>query len=169
MTVEEIAGGRRSRSVAKAPRSGRRTGHARDRGAARRRPPVSPSYLELMRAYPVRPIRSERELDRAIAVVDSLLSRENPLDRDGQDYLDILSHEIERYEAVAYPMPAVSGADMLRYLMDAHENTLSEVSEGTGIAVSTLSAILNNKRGLNIAHIGLLAPYFGVEQGVFLD
>ena len=80
-----------------------------------------------------------------------------------------LSHEIERCEAAAYPMPAVSGAAMLRHLIEAREATLSEVAAATGIAVSTLSAVLAKKRKLNLAHIGVLAPYFGVRPGVLLD
>ena len=34
---------------------------------------VSPLYLKLIRKFPLRPIRTEEELDRAIVVVDSLV------------------------------------------------------------------------------------------------
>lgn len=130
---------------------------------------ASESYLALARVYPIHPIRSEVDLDHAIAVLDRLQSRREPLDTQEQDYLESLSHEIERYEAEAHPMPAVSGADMLRHLMDAHEVNLSAVAEATGIALSTLSAVLNNKRKLNTNHIPALARHFGVEPAVFLD
>lgn len=133
-----------------------------------RHPRVSKSYLALVRAYPIHPIRSEPDLDEAIAVLDSLQSRPAPLDSQEQDYLDCLAHEIERYEAEAHPMPAVSGAEMLRHLMDAHETNLSEVAHQTGIALSTLSAVLNQKRKLNLAHIKALAACFGVEPAVFV-
>ena len=45
----------------------------------------------------------------------------------------------------------------------------SEVARGAGIAVSTLSAILNGKRKLNLDHIARLARYFGLEQAFFVD
>jgi HTH-type transcriptional regulator / antitoxin HigA len=135
---------------------------------ARRRPRASAAYLALAKVFPIQPIRSEEELDLAIAVLDKLLSRRKPLDDQEQGYLESLSHEIERYEAAAHPVPDVSGPAMLRHLLDAREATLSEVAEATGIALSTLSAILNNKRQLTLGHISKLAPYFGVEPGVFV-
>jgi HTH-type transcriptional regulator/antitoxin HigA len=58
---------------------------------------------------------------------------------------------------------------MLRHLIDAKGVTLSEVGARAGIALSTLSAVLNGKRKLNRGHIQKLAPYFGVAPGVFLD
>ena len=98
-----------------------------------------------------------------------LLCRAKPLNREEQDYVEILTHEIERYEAIAYPMPAVSPAAMLRHLLEARSVALSEVAQATTISLSTLSSVLNGKRELNLIHIRKLAPYFGVEPGVFLD
>jgi HTH-type transcriptional regulator/antitoxin HigA len=147
----------------------RTAGSAHPRRAKRRHRLASASYLKLVTAYPIHPLRSPEDLDEAVAVLDSLLSRRKPLDAREQDYLESLSHEIERYEAVAYPMPRVSGANMLRHLMEARGATLSEVAEATGIALSTLSAIWTGKRQLNRKHIQALASYFGVEPGVFFD
>jgi antitoxin component HigA of HigAB toxin-antitoxin module len=127
------------------------------------------AYLALASAYPIHPIRSSEDLDDAIAVVDKLLSRRKPLSPQEQDYIDCLSHEIERYESIAYPMPAVSGAAMLKHLIEARAETLSQVAKATKIAVSTLSEVRDNKRNLTLGHIRVLARYFGVEPGVFLD
>src|SRR5687768_11519046 len=92
----------------------------------RRKPAgASASYLALASAYPIHPIRSDDDLDNAIAMVDSLLSRPEPLDNQEQDYLESLGHEIERYEALAYPMPPLSESALLRQLMDARDATLS--------------------------------------------
>jgi HTH-type transcriptional regulator / antitoxin HigA len=109
----------------------------------------SSSYLALVAVYPIHPLRSEEDLDQAIAVIGKLLSRRKPLDAQEKDYLESLSHEVERYEEEGHPMPAVAEADMLRHLIDAREVTLLEVAEGTGIAVSTLSSVLSGKRRLN--------------------
>lgn len=130
---------------------------------------ASATYLALASAYPIHPIRSDADLDDASAMVDSLLSRPQPLDGQEQDYLDSLSHEIQRYEAEAYPMPALTVAELLRELMAARDATLSDVADGARIAISTLSSILNGKRKLNLTHVRQLATYFGVEPGVFLD
>jgi HTH-type transcriptional regulator/antitoxin HigA len=130
---------------------------------------ASAAYLALVSAYPIHPIRSDDDLDEAIAKLDELMSRPEPLEPQEQDYFDSLSHEIQRYEAETIIIPRVSGITMLRYLIEQRGVSLSRVAKATGIVVSTLSAILAGKRKLNLDHIRALAPYFGVEAEVFLD
>jgi HTH-type transcriptional regulator/antitoxin HigA len=72
----------------------------------------------LIRKFPLRPIRSEAELDRAIAMVDALSDRES-LTPDEHDYLLVLAQLIEQYEDERYPIPAISGVPMLRYLIES--------------------------------------------------
>jgi HTH-type transcriptional regulator/antitoxin HigA len=141
----------------------------KEAGELKRARRANSTYLALFRTFPIRPIRSENELDEAIAVVRDLFCRREPLNAHEQDYLDVLSHEIERYEAEAYPIPRVSEAAMLRHLLDAQGVSLSAAAEATGIATSTLSAVSNGKRKLNVKHIRQLSAYFGVEPGVFLE
>src|SRR5438046_400745 len=108
-------------------------------------------YLELVRQFPLRPIRSDAELDRAIAVVNSLVDREE-LTTDEDDYLEVLGDLVEKYETEHHPIPPVSDADMLRHLIEARGTTQAAVAAETGIAVSTVSEILAGKRGLNRRH-----------------
>src|SRR5438477_301595 len=88
-------------------------------------------YLELISQVPLRPIRSDEALDRAIEMVDALLDRED-LDQDEQDYLDVLSDLVERYEAEEYPIAPVSDAEMLRHLIEAKSVTQADVARETG-------------------------------------
>jgi HTH-type transcriptional regulator/antitoxin HigA len=127
------------------------------------------AYLALVRAHPLLPIRSEEDLDAALDVIDRLLTRDPPPDSAEEDYLEALAILVQSYEDEHYPMPPVSAAAMLRHLLDQHDKTLSQVAADTGLAVSTLSAVLNGKRQLNLRHIRKLAPYFGVEPAVFLE
>lgn len=128
--------------------------------------PVSASYLRLVRAFPLRPLRTEEDLDRAIEVIDSLLDREN-LNAAEADYLDVLGDLVERFEAEHDPIEDVSDADMLAHLIDAKGVTQADVARGTRIAVSTISEVLSGKRTLSRTHIGKLARYFGVAPGTF--
>ena len=61
-----------------------------------------------------------------------------------------------------------NGYSRIKYLMEQKDVTLSEVAKNTGIVASTLSAILANKRKLNLTHIKALACYFGVEIAAFV-
>lgn len=124
-------------------------------------------FLELVRRFPLRPIRSEEELDRAIAMIDSLIDK-GELNHDEDDYLDVLGDLVEKYETENHPMPPVSDAEMLRHLIEARETTHARVSAETGIAVSTVSEILSGKRGLSRKHIEALARYFRVSPSLFM-
>ena len=125
-------------------------------------------YLELVCQVPLRPIRSEAELDTAIATIDALLD----LDKrsgDEEDYLDVLSDLVEKYEDEHDPMPPVSGAEMLRFLIESQATRQTEVATETGIAESTISEILAGKREMNRKHIEALSRHFHVNPAVFMS
>ena len=124
-------------------------------------------YLALIRKLPLRPIRSEADLDRAIAMVDALSDRAE-LSPDEYDYLLVLSGLIEAYEDEHHPIPAASGVPMLRYLIEANGLAQARVAAGAGIAESVLSEILAGRRKLGVKHIAALAGYFKVDPGLFI-
>jgi HTH-type transcriptional regulator/antitoxin HigA len=124
-------------------------------------------YFELIRVFPLRPIRSDEELDRAIARVDALLASDD-LGAGEQDYLDVLGDLIEKYESTNHPIPDAPPADVLRHLIDARGVTQAKVAADNRIAESTISAILSGKRVPNRKHVMTLARYFKVSPAVFL-
>ena len=63
-------------------------------------------------------------------------------------------------------MPSCSGADMLRFLMDEHALTQSDLPEVGSQGV--VSEILNAKRELNVRQIRALAKRFHVSPAVFV-
>jgi HTH-type transcriptional regulator / antitoxin HigA len=123
-------------------------------------------YVELIMTFPLRPLRTDEELDRAIEMIDSLIIR-GDLEPGEQDYLDILTDIVEKYEAAEHPMPPVSDAAMLRHLIEARQLTQSKLATDVKIPMSTVSEVLNGKRRLNRKHIALLSQYFGVSPAVF--
>jgi HTH-type transcriptional regulator/antitoxin HigA len=126
-------------------------------------------YLELIHAFPLRPIRSERELDRAIYVINALLDR-GRLTSAEEDYLEVLSDLVERYEDRHHQRPTadLSDAEMLGHLLEAKEVTQAEVARATGMRESRISEVLSGKRTLTRTQIGKLAAYFRVSPAVFL-
>ena len=127
---------------------------------------VKDLYVDLVRRFPLRPIRSDEELDEAVQMVDSLLDRRN-LAPEEEDYLEVLGDLIKQYESESHPMPPVADAEMLRHLIEAKGVSQTELSQATGMADSTISEILKGKRSLNRNHIGKLARYFNVSPNVF--
>jgi antitoxin component HigA of HigAB toxin-antitoxin module len=85
-----FAEGRALKQTAAKPRVG-------EKRQANGRP--APPYLALIAAFPLRPLRSERDYDAAVAVLDALAVRpEGSLDSGEQDYLDTLTMLVEAYD-----------------------------------------------------------------------
>jgi HTH-type transcriptional regulator/antitoxin HigA len=129
---------------------------------------TSDRYFDLIQELPLRPLRSDTELDRAISMIDRLLTRDR-LEGDEEDYLDVLSDLVEKYEHERYPIEPVSGLDALRHLVESSGKTRAAVAAEAGLPESTLSEVLLGRRRLNTRHIGLLARYFRIDPGIFLD
>src|SRR5688500_2154185 len=94
-------------------------------------------------------IRKEREYDAAVIRLNELLdeigdNEKHPL----YSLLDTLSTLIHAYEEEHYPIPEASGADVLRFLMEEHELSQSDLPEIGSHGV--VSEILNHKRELNV-------------------
>lgn len=115
---------------------------------------------------PVLTIRNEYEYDLAIKRLNELLD-EIGTDEQHPFYslLDILGTLIHAYEEEHYPIPEATGTDILRFLMDEHGLTQSDLPEVGSQGV--VSKILRNKRGLNVRQIRALAERFKVSAAVF--
>jgi HTH-type transcriptional regulator/antitoxin HigA len=124
-------------------------------------------YLDLIRQFPLRPLRTDADLDAAVDVIDTLIDRPE-LTAPEQDYLDVLSDLVEAYEAEMVPMRPVGDAELLHFLIEQKSVSQASAATGAGIAASTISAVLAGKRKLNRAQITKLARYFHVAPGTFL-
>jgi HTH-type transcriptional regulator/antitoxin HigA len=126
----------------------------------------SDHYFELIRRFPLRRLQSDQDLMTAIAMIDSLISR-GDLEAGEQDYLDILTDTVEKYEADEHPMPAVSDADMLRLLLEDRDMTQSALAKAIQVADSVISEVLRGKRELTRKQVARTAKYFGVSVTAF--
>ncbi len=122
--------------------------------------------MKLVRAFPLRAILDDEELAAAHAVLDRLLRQER--DEGANDYLDVLTDLVEKYEREVHPIPDASEADVLRFLMESNGLSQPELAKKVGIAQSTISAVLNGNRSLTRQHIVKLAKFFRVSPAAFL-
>ncbi|MGZ9234775.1 MAG: helix-turn-helix domain-containing protein [Anaerolineales bacterium] len=116
---------------------------------------------------PLLTIRNEREYNAAMRRLNELLdeigtNEKHPL----YSFLDTLATLIHAYEEEHYPIPASTGADVLRLLIEEHGLTQSDLPEVGSQGV--VSEILNGKRELNVRQIRALAERFGVSTAVFI-
>jgi HTH-type transcriptional regulator/antitoxin HigA len=115
---------------------------------------------------PMLAIRNAKEYDDAVAKLNVLLDEigDNPKDPRYR-LIDTLSVLVESYDDEHYPMPEVSGVDMLKFLMEQHGLTQGELPEiGTQGVVSD---ILHGRRSLNVRQIEGLSKRFNLPPGAF--
>jgi HTH-type transcriptional regulator / antitoxin HigA len=129
--------------------------------------PTADRYLELVRRFPLRPIRDEEALDAATSMIDELLKLPE-LTAEEDDYLDVLGDLVEKYEAQAHLFPEAPACDVLRYLMDCRGLSEVALAKDLGMPTSDISEVLAGKRDLNQADIARLADYFGVSPEILL-
>jgi len=116
---------------------------------------------------PLLTIRNEHEYDLAVKRLNSLLDEIGPNERHPlYGLLDTLGTLIHAYEEKHLSIPASSGADMLRFLMEEHALSQSDLPEVGSQGV--VSEILNGKRELNTRQIRALAKRFHVSPAVFV-
>jgi HTH-type transcriptional regulator / antitoxin HigA len=116
---------------------------------------------------PILTIRNEREYDRAIQRLNSLLdevgtNQRHPL----YGLLDTLGTLIHAYEEQHHPLPDSTGADVLRFLMAEHQLTQADLPEIGSQGV--VSEVLGGKRELNVRQVRALAQRFHVSAAVFV-
>lgn len=131
----------------------------------------APAYLALIDLFPLRPLRSERDYDAAVAVLDTLAVRpEGSLDPGEQDYLDTLTMLVEAYDREHHDLDTEprDPLAMLKYLMQ--ESGMSQAELGRLLGNRALaSLILNGHRHLSKSHIRKLADHFKVSPALFLQ
>ncbi len=126
------------------------------------------TYFELVKRFPLLPLRSDADLRLATAVLEELATRKHR-DPDEEGYLDVLSDLVEQYEMKHHGIDtdSIGNAEMLAFLIERKGVTQADVSRATGIAPQTVSEILAGKRHVPKARIVVLAEFFGLRPSVF--
>jgi len=128
---------------------------------------VQAAWHGLTQHVPLGPILSDADYAQRVRMLDTLLdaigaNEAHPLG----DLLDLLATQIEAYERQQPTMPEATPLEVLRYLMEEHGLTQTDLAEDLG-GQSVVSAILRGKRQLNARHIAALATRFQVSPAVF--
>lgn len=115
----------------------------------------------------LRPIHTDDEYDRMVALMNSLL------DATGDDekhhlsgLLDLVGDLVSRYEQEHYPIEPAEPKEVLRLLMDARGLKQEDLS--AIVPQSNLSAILAGKRKISATLAGKLGKFFGISPAVFV-
>jgi len=130
---------------------------------------VADDYLDLVRRFPLRPLRSDREMKEAGKILDELIGRAD-LTTGQKDYLEGIVHFVRAYEdeTVRKQLKRLTPIELVRFLM--RENGMNTTDLGYVLGSRGLaSEVLNEKRGLSKTLIGKLARRFQVDASLFLE
>ena len=126
-------------------------------------------YLELVRQFPLRPIRTKREYVAATKAMEKLAIRgEDDLNSDEMDYLDVLTNLVETYDKAHCPEPDEgTPLDRLNALLE--ESGMSTADLGRLLGNSGVaSQILLGRRELSKTHVRILSRHFKLDASYFL-
>lgn len=130
---------------------------------------VGESYHKLVVLFPLQPIVTKDQHAIALKVIEKLVSFVNNGTEDEgiKVYLKTLIKLVGEYERENYKSNAVSGREMLAYLMELQGLTQKDLAKEVG-GQPIVSKILKGERDLNIRQIKALAKRFKVSAEVFI-
>lgn len=134
--------------------------------------PAKDSYFDLVHVFPLRPIRSEGEFDRAMEVLRRLATSkpEQEMDAGERDYIEALGMLAQRYEQGRRDsaLPKLAPLDRLKFLMDERGMNVNDLGRVIG-SQPNASLILHGKRSMSKGQILKLARFFAVSAALFID
>jgi HTH-type transcriptional regulator / antitoxin HigA len=128
------------------------------------------SYLALLAEFPLRPIRSVAEYDRAARIIHRLALREGQLDRGEEAYLEVLEGVVERYDRDHNPINVddVSPMRALRMLVEQASMSVTDLGRLLGSKGAASELLSGKRKEPSKAQIAKLCARFKVDASVFL-
>ncbi len=124
-------------------------------------------YRRLRTLVPLGPVRTRKDYERAVALLDSILDEigedeKHPL----AELAEAVGVFVEKYEDEHAPVPKTKPPTVLKTLMREHDLRQTDLPEIGSQGV--VSEVLAGKRELNTRQIRRLAKRFGVSPAVFI-
>jgi HTH-type transcriptional regulator/antitoxin HigA len=128
------------------------------------------SYLALMGEFPLRPIRTAADYDRATKIVHRLALREGKLDAGQEAYLEVLEALVERYDRAHSPIRThdITPTQVLRTLVRQAGMTVTELGKLLGSKGAASELLSGKRKEPSKSQIAKLCARFKVDAGAFL-
>jgi HTH-type transcriptional regulator/antitoxin HigA len=123
--------------------------------------------MNLVREFPLVPLRDKSEFEEAVKVMKGLAYRRSTLTSGEADYLSVLGDLIAQYEKKLPRLAEeMTPQEALAYLMEINGLAQADLVEFVGYK-SNLSAFLSGNRGLSKRAACRLAEFFKVSPALF--
>ena len=131
----------------------------------------SDEFLDLVRAFPLKPIRTEVDHEAASRMLRRLVggTPERRFTSGQRDYLESLTILVRDYQQKHRmgQLAALSPAQILRHLMEENTMTVTDLGHVIGSRTAA-SMILSGRRNPSKTHMLRLAGRFSVDPSLFL-
>lgn len=153
-----------------------RRAKGRTKSAARRKSSraafesLPPSYLRLMGEFPLCPIKSGSQYERAASIVHRLALQEGKLDVGEEAYLEVLEGLVENYDRRHNPILTddVSPNQALRMLVEQAGMSVTELGRLLGSKGAASELLSGKRKEPSKSQIARLCARFKVDASVFL-
>ena len=125
-------------------------------------------YEQLIKRFPLRPIRNDELNDRASEICDSLTDRLDILTPAERDYLEVLSDLIAKYESRwKDEVSTMNPIELVQYLMEQNGLAQKDLLTEFG-SPSRVSEFLKGERSLSLEQSKKLAVRFKLNIASFV-
>jgi HTH-type transcriptional regulator/antitoxin HigA len=132
------------------------------------RPPIDDrQYGRILSRMCPRPIRTDADLEDAVARLDDLDRRDEHLTPEERELAELYTTLIEAYEERHYPVPHAPPHEFLRALLEQRGLAQADIAPMLGGSGHT-SEILNAKRSISKVQAKKLAAFFKLPADLFI-
>lgn len=126
------------------------------------------TYQELVELHVPRPIHDKVDYDNAMELIDALSGAR--LNREQEDYLEMLATLVEAYERETLKsIPSMPANEVLAYLLEQSDLKKEDLAQLLEIDRSMAFKILKGTRNLTTDHIRKLCERFKVSADLFFS
>jgi len=125
-----------------------------------------PRYQDLLQQVAPSVIQNEDENEKLIRELELLERRSTHATSAERKLADLLTLLIQDFEERHYRLKPATPVEVLRELMDANHLKQKDLARIFG-AESTVSAVMNGKRKMTVAHINKLSARFKISPELF--
>jgi antitoxin component HigA of HigAB toxin-antitoxin module len=125
-------------------------------------------YEQLMRAFPLRQIKTKADAAAATKILDKLFA-DSFADPGEEQYVIVLANLLGDYEDEHDPFESTAtGLDILKHLMEENEINSAALARALGVGPSAVSMILSGVRSITASHANKLGKIFHISAAAFL-
>jgi HTH-type transcriptional regulator / antitoxin HigA len=125
-------------------------------------------YENLCRVLLPRPVRDAIDYENISELTDAMVLWQDDFTPDQRDYFDLLCSLLQEYDSTSVKWPKLTGLDLLKHLMEAHELSAADLSRLLGASRNLGAMILRGERKLSLEHIRELSARFKVGPELFV-